>query len=287
MGVLGIALGLFDVFKDFQEFLDLFGDIQFLIFLIAILVLLVTVTSLTILMIRREQEEDDTGPEIQRKDYLTVLQAMSRIVDAQIKKEDAAYNFLEIRDEYFIESNGDTLVRQYYKIEVLSDVLNFWYSNISGDNDSDKANTIYDLGLVVSARNDGKSVEFVALDDWPRRKRVYFFFTPPAKKGDIVEVDIEYRWPGLLKELVQHNVAVFYFDYNVLKPNELCDIEITMNFHPDWQQIHMGIVHPKQDPDTDNLERVDSDEYITWRYANPSVKVDENQLKFSIEAPNG
>jgi hypothetical protein len=131
-----------------------------------------------------------------------------------------------VRTTYHISRNFDAEVHRHYVIRAGERPLHFWQSSIDASGDAQPAEAFTDISFRLICRTPGKDVVYLPTKDERFAKAACIYFLPLIGKGEIRDIEIVYRWPGLMLQLAKTGWEDFTFDLNSAAPIDHFELEV-------------------------------------------------------------
>jgi predicted MPP superfamily phosphohydrolase len=117
--------------------------------------------------------------------------------------------------EFKVEAQGDTTVTGVYSVQSSQPVPFVPFELVSDDETSPEVPYLEELGFrvkLVGRTKKDDEVLYLQTDNFPRRKRLVFFFFPEIDARQR-KIEVTYRWPGLFTKLIQQGTDDLAFEW--------------------------------------------------------------------------
>ncbi len=133
-------------------------------------------------------------------------------------------SFRSARISYQVSRNFDAEVHRRYVIRAGDVPLHFWVSSIAASGDSEPRATFSDIEYQLIGR--GSEAVYLPAENDRFNKSACIFFLPAIQPGEEREIEVVYRWPGLLLGLQRNGWEDFTFSFRSAEAIEDFELEI-------------------------------------------------------------
>jgi hypothetical protein len=174
-----------------------------------------------------------------------------------------------VRITYHINKNFDAEVHRRYVIRAGESPLHFWQSGITAPADALPMPAFSDIGYQLLSRDPGKEVVYLPAENDSFSKSACIFFLPLVEPGENREIEVVYRWPGLLLRLPKVGWEDFTFSFRSVGAIEAFELEIFMEDGTGGQLnlTEKGVPLPGKTVDAVKNDRG----WRGWRYAGKNI----------------
>lgn len=182
---------------------------------------------------------------------------------------------------YKIDRNFNATVIRRLRLKAGDKPLHFVEVSISASEEAYPAETFFDIDYELACPDKGAGAVYLATVNDARRKAACIYFLPVVPPGQSRNLEIRYRWPGLMRELPASGSEDFSFDLKSAEPIREFQVEVyleggsggTLECHEAGVRLDGMTLHRKQ---SDEL-------WHGWEYSarniQPSALTDEIALK--------
>jgi hypothetical protein len=170
---------------------------------------------------------------------------------------------------YHIHKNFDAEVLRRYVIRAGEMPIHFWQNSIDASAEAQQMGTFTDIGYQLLSRNPGRDVVYLPVENDGFHKSVCIFFLPLISPGEEREIEVVYRWPGLMRRLQKLGWEDFTYSFRSAGAIEEFDLEV---FIEDGTGGHLscteiGVALPER-----ILDAVKNDRgWRGWRYGGKNI----------------
>lgn len=195
-----------------------------------------------------------------RNAYKRSHETLARVVqELYPPAEGPRHHFESIKSRHVIYPNGDCEVIETLVIMPCSKrPIHLWHTNISADPESAEMPFIDDIRLEIMDLGENTYVTYLPTLDEGRGKTLCVFFLPEIKSGEKRKIKLKYRWPGLVRHLVNGDEVRFTWAYKTGLPHQPLDLEFII----DVDKL-IGPIDYKSEAQTDPGTK--------WRITQPNI----------------
>ena len=176
-------------------------------------------------------------------------------------------SFRSARISYRVFKNFDAEVHRRYVIRAGDVRLHFWVSSVSASGDSDPTATFSDINYQLVGR--GSEAVYLPTENDRYNKAACIFFLPALEPGEEREIEVVYRWPGLLKGLQRIGWEDFTCSFKSADPIEDFEFEIFLEDGTGGQIYLTEVGFPMPEK---TLESAKNDQgWRGWRYTGKNI----------------
>jgi hypothetical protein len=106
--------------------------------------------------------------------------------------------FRKVQISYLISNDFSVEVRRRYTIRAGDTALHLWGISVAASSDALPASNFADIEFQLLARSTGSEVVYLPAENDRLNKTACIFFLPAVQPGEEREIEVAYRWPGLL-----------------------------------------------------------------------------------------
>ena len=127
---------------------------------------------------------------------------------------------------YHIGKNFDAEVHRRYLIRAGEVPLHYWKSSVNAPSYAQPVAAFTDLGFQLLSRDPTNDVVYLPVENDAFSKTAAIFFVPLVNPGEEREIEVVFRWPGLLLGLPKQGWEDFSFSFKSAEAMDRFELEV-------------------------------------------------------------
>ena len=206
--------------------------------------------------------------------YLAALAAFSKFTKHAAINQ--SLDILKLSISHIIEADGTTSVKRLYVLACPRERAYFFPFYIVADEESDAIEGFEFLGISAHDISTGQELAYIPIDDEPRLKRFAIFFEA-IFPGQEKRIELKYKWPGLMKQVLARGSTEFWWLYNVASEGSTTDVNYQWLFKPGFPPVIVHLIGDHHG--SAKLSSFVSEEGVHWLY---EAKMQTNDKMYAV-----
>ncbi len=229
---------------------------------------------------RGETLRTDTGNDF-REQYFDLLASNASAVSYLRKQAGNTTNFKIIRiiATYIVDPDGTSLVSRSYTVSSCINKaipFNVW---IAADAESDPIRGFRPLDIHIIDKHSGQNLGMLATED-KLRKKIFWIFLSELEHEEQKEFELQYRWPGYMRRILEKGATDFYWTYKTTSPDRRGSVTYNWLFLRGFPEVALAL---EGDHGKASLRRRKLPEGQRWTYHDPAAIMDGRKFVVSVK----
>ena len=228
----------------------------------------------------RDKTQPATPSNDFREEYFDLLASNASIVNYLRERAGDTLNFQmhSLNVSHVIDPDATSSVSRSYVISSCAKTAIPFDMWVAADEESDRIRGFRPLSIRIVDKRSGQNFAMLATVDEPRRK-VFAIIFPDLQHGEQKEFEVCYRWPGLMKRILEKGSTDFYWSYRTASPGIRVDVTYDWLFLRGFPTVTLKL---KGDHGGASLRYQELPEGQRWTYHDPAALVEGRTFTVSV-----